>query len=242
MRGSDGARVWQRRNPNRGELTVAVGDIDGDGGTDFVRWGVDGPFYVFDRDMELLAFSGADARDLWGPIKVPTGLEPNEDPSRYGFVSFADITTDGIDDVLLNAYVGVEDDTGTRSESHGSVVNAATGEAVWSARSIGYLGAPAGPSLDDVEGRDVYEIKWGGDAAGDSIVLRAGSTGLPLWTATLPRGSADDVFAANVDGHAGPEIVVWTHDVTVTGPEDDPHVEHSYGVAVFGADGLRWST
>lgn len=210
--GSSGKLVWRSELP-RGTFDLwdfVVGDIDGDGGEDFVhaRWIGECDDYVLAMScslnrLELHGYSGRHGEKLW---QTPT----SSPDSRRLMMHTGDYDGDGLQDITY-----ADDTTHQGGPWTITAISSRDGSVIWTRPDIANLfhaPAPVGGDLNRDGGEDLAMVELFINASGYYVVrtvVLSGTTGTDLWSFEDPYHPArPGAFAADLDmSLPGPELV-----------------------------------
>jgi predicted lipoprotein with Yx(FWY)xxD motif len=212
-KGSDGSHLWEESISGNNAYIDAevVGDLDGDSLPDvLVRTSV-GP--SDNQTYTVIAKKGSDGSHLWE--ESTSGNNAHIEAQVVG-----DLDGDGLPDVLVNSYVGPEDNiTATVIAKKGS-----DGTHLWEESISGdyaYIYAEVVGDLDGDGLPDVLVNSGVGpyDNATSTLIAKKGSDGTHLWEESISGYEAgiDAEVVADLDGDGLPDVMVNSG----VGPDDN---------------------
>ena len=208
---------------NLGAKLVGVGDLDGDGKTDFLSLAPNADVYNFSSAGRVTALSAVDGSVIWEYVGW-------QDAQRFGaFVSYpGDITGDGVDDFVVaepdanyNSMINCGRITGVSGtngavlwQKHGASSNAELG------RSVIAAGDSNGDGIGDLLLSQPM-ASTGNLTRNGVIELISGTTYINIWTAEGTRNGemlgAGTKIVDDVDGDALPDVVSHSPEASTNG-------------------------
>jgi len=229
LSGASGATVYSIYGVNAGDLfgysVAALGDVDGDGATDFA---VGAPFVtntVF-RQGVVTAYSGNSGNPIYSVYGVST------DTLGLAVAAVGDVSGDGVSDFVVGSGV-----------NYALVLSGVDGSLIWT------LTSPSPPVLfgralgggGDIDGDGVPDIVVGdsnssyGVRNGGAVSVFSGATGALLYEFGSTRNDAAFGFAVTIPGNANNDSYA---DILIGAPHDDRVVaDGGYAALYSGKDG-----
>lgn len=225
--GADGSELWRITNP-RNTITQPIGDLDHDGGQDFLllEWkDFDLPWYLATRGsimygdltnithVPLKVFSGRDGRVLWRDASFTAVADLVPFLAAVRFNGIADLDHDGVGDLPSDDPIMLPD----RTVIHQTViVSPGTGKVLFKVVSAGAFAIPALAGDLDGDGTDDLAM-LNGDINDLWLTSVSGSDGHALWSRRLmdSRVSSYLQVLPNIGLHPVDALTHPGHDLVV---------------------------